>query len=158
MARKSTSKARKATRKAAKVTRKAPAKRAKKAVKPAARKVVPGFISHTELVSLDPAATRAWAEGLFGWKFNSMPMPTGEYHNWALGKTQTGGGIRSPGPGEAPGTCAYIEVTDMHKTYAKALAAGAKEMMPPMQIMEAGGWIAVVQAPGGMQVGFWAPK
>lgn len=147
----------------AKTAKKASAKKtAKKAAKPTVRlerKIRPGFISHTELVSTDPAATKNWAATTFGWKFdNSMAMPDGGmYHMWSFGENQ-GGGIRGKNGPEMPGTIAYVEVPDIKAAYAKALKAGAKEMLPPMSIPGSGGWMAIVSAPGGPAVGLWGTK
>jgi predicted enzyme related to lactoylglutathione lyase len=136
------------------------------------RKIRPGFISHTELASDDPSATKAWCETVLGWKFgDSMPTPTGPYHPWSFGDS-TGGGIRAttnlPPQGkdgvpfvdrpEAPGSTPYCEVPDIKSAYERALKAGAKEMFPPNKIPGGNGWIAIVRAPGGVAIGLWAPK
>jgi predicted enzyme related to lactoylglutathione lyase len=161
-----------ATRKTTRTTRKTP-KRAK-ATRPAARrtarktasasspmdrKIRPGYISHTELVSADPAATKEWAVKSFGWKFgDSMPMPDGTtYHMWQF-QEGTGGGIRQPSGPEAAGAVPYVEVPNIKAAYDKALKAGASEMMPPMQVPGSGGWIAIVKAPGGPAIGLWGMK
>lgn len=155
-----------ATRKSAKrstrpkaAARKTAKKAARKPATPAARAIRPGFISHTELASADPAATKAWAIKAFGWKFgDAMPMPDGSlYHSWSFGESQ-GGGIRANQPPEAPGTVPYVEVKDIQAAYAKALKEGAAEMMPPMSIPGSGGWIAIVKAPGGPAIGLWGTK
>ncbi|MEA3190938.1 MAG: uncharacterized protein QOD77_1520 [Thermoplasmata archaeon] len=154
-ARKSAKKAKPAkSAKAAKPVRKAAPK---KAAVQATRKIRPGFISHTELVSSDPAATKAWAAATFGWDISSMPMPGGSpYHMWRFNEGQ-GGGIRANNPPEAPGTIAYVEVPDIKAGFAKALKGGAREMLAPMAI-PGGGWMAIVQAPGGPAVGLWGTK
>ncbi len=36
----------------------------------APRAALHGWIAHTEVVSSDPAATKAWCERVFGWKFH----------------------------------------------------------------------------------------
>lgn len=148
-----------ATRKVSK--KRAPAKKAapkKAATKPPARKVRPGYISHTELASADPTATKAWCQSVLGWKFGTpMPIPGGEYHMWDFGD-QTGGGIRSHNPPEVPGSIPYVEVPSMKVAFAKATAAGATVLMPPDQIPGTTDWIAIVRAPGGVPFGFWAPK
>lgn len=149
--------------KSAKPSRKVAAKSApKKAKSPAVestqRKVMPGYVSHTEFVSNDPAATRSWAEKAFAWKFEVMPSPSGDYHMWTHKSTMTGGGIRGRTPAELAAAIPYVEVPAMQASYAKALAAGASEMMPPMEIPGGMGWIAVVQAPGGPAVGLWSNK
>ena len=136
-----------------------PARKASKSTGPSAqRKVRPGFISHTEIASADPPATRAWAEKVLGWKFSTMPMPDGsQYHMWDFGD-QTGGGIRGNNGPEPPGTIPYCEVPDIKAAHAKAVKAGATEMMPPTSIPGSGGWISIVQAPGGPAIGFWGQK
>jgi predicted enzyme related to lactoylglutathione lyase len=144
--------ARKTTKKRASARR---APRAAKAPAPAPPPSRNGVITHTELASADPAATRAWCENVLGWKFGeSMPTPAGPYHMWqfAIG---TGGGIRANNPPEAPGSVPYVEVNDIEAVYQKSLDAGATPMMPPEQISGGMGWIAIVAAPGGVAIGYW---
>lgn len=147
------------TSKRAKTTR--PAARKTPSANPSGmdRKIRPGFISHTELVSADPAATKEWAIRSFGWTFgDSMPMPDGStYHMWQF-QGGTGGGIRPPSGPEAAGAVPYVEVPNIKAAYDKALKAGASEMMPPMQVPGSGGWIAIVKAPGGPAIGLWGLK
>ena len=125
---------------------------------PSPPKVRPGTITHSELASTDPPATRAWCESVLGWKFGeSVPTPAGPYHMWRF-DNGTGGGIRANNPPEVPGSIPYCEVTDIRTTYGRALEGGATEMIPPMQLPSGMGWIAVVAAPGGVAIGFWAAK
>lgn len=147
------------TKKAAK-KKAAPAKPAKRtaASKAAAPKMRHGLITHTELASADPPATKAWCQKALGWKFGpAVPTPTGPYHMWQF-DNGAGGGIRSTNPPEAPGSIPYCEVVDIRGTYARALAAGATSMMPPEQLPGGMGWIAIVAAPGGVAIGFWASE
>jgi predicted enzyme related to lactoylglutathione lyase len=157
-----------ATRKTSRKTAKRPAKAAaRKASKPARkaaraaapRKVRPGFVTHTELISTDPAATKAWAAKALGWAFGpSLPMPDGtEYHMWQFADDH-GGGIRPPSGPEAPGAVPYVEVPDIKGGFDKAVKAGATGVMPPMEIPGGHGWMALVQAPGGPIVGLWSNK
>lgn len=135
-----------------------PKRAARSNVKPAARKVRDGVITHTELASADPAATRAWCQKALGWKFmESMPTPAGPYHMWQF-EGGTGGGIRSNNPPEVPGSIPYCEVSDIKKTFARSIAAGAAEMLAPQQLPAGMGWIAIVAAPGGVAIGFWSMK
>ena len=118
----------------------------------------PGMVSHTEFASEDPEATRDWCRKVLGWQFESpLRLPEGEYHMWRHA-SGTGGGIRGPGPGEPVGVTPYVEVEDIHATVAKATLGGAETLLPPTRIEQAGGWIAIVRAPGGVPVGFWALK
>lgn len=138
--------------------RKTTRKSAPTATPAAARKIRPGFQSHTELASADPSATKEWCEVVLGWKFGDpMPTPQGPYHLWNFGDNM-GGGIRVNSPPENPGTVPYAEVPDIKAAYARALKAGATVMFPPDEIPGGQGWIAIVQAPGGVPIGLWAPK
>jgi predicted enzyme related to lactoylglutathione lyase len=131
---------------------------ARKARKVAAPKLRDGVITHTELASADPPATRSWCERVLGWKFGqAMPTPTGLYHMWQF-ENGTGGGIRANNPPEVPGSIPYCEVADIQATYSKALVAGATEMLRPEQLPGGMGWIAIIAAPGGVAIGFWARK
>ena len=115
-----------------------------------------GWITHTELQSADPLATKAWCAKVLGWTFtHSVPMPGGDYHLFAYSE-RGGGGIRGLEPAESPGSNFTVHVADAHEAYAHALTEGAEPVMPPTRIME-GVTIAVVRAPGGVRVGFSGP-
>lgn len=117
-----------------------------------------GVITHTELASADPSATRQWCASVLGWKFGeSMPTPAGPYHMWRF-ENGTGGGIRANNPPEVPGSIPYCEVDDIHAAYERSLEAGAMAMMPPEQLPGGMGWIAIVAAPGGVAFGFWGMR
>jgi uncharacterized protein len=116
-----------------------------------------GWITHTELASSDPAATKVWCATVLGWKFKpSFPTPGGDYHLFAYSQTG-GGGIRASNPPEAPGSVPYIHVADTRAAFDKALRAGAEAILPPDRVME-GVTIALVRAPGGVPIGFSGPK
>ena len=48
------------------------------------------------------------------------------------------------------------EVVDIRATFARALQAGATEMLAPQEIPGGMGWIAIVAVPGGVPIGFWS--
>jgi predicted enzyme related to lactoylglutathione lyase len=115
-----------------------------------------GWITHTELASSDPAATKAWCTAVLGWSFKpSFPTPGGEYHLFTY-SDKGGGGIRSTNPPEVPSSVPYIHVADARAAFEKALREGAAVMMPPERVME-GVTIALVRAPGGVPIGFSGP-
>jgi uncharacterized protein len=115
-------------------------------------------VTHTELASKDPEATRTWCESVLGWKFNrSVPTPDGPYFMWQT-KMGTGGGIRANNPPEVPGSIPYVEVKDIKAAFNKAIDNGAVEMFGPNKLPGNAGWIAIVAAPGGVPIGFWAEK
>jgi uncharacterized protein len=115
-----------------------------------------GWITHTELASSDPAATKSWCATVLGWTFKpSFPTPAGEYHLFAY-SDKGGGGIRSNNPPEVPGSVPYVHVADARAAFEKALQAGAEAMFPPERVTE-GVTIALVRAPGGVPIGFSGP-
>jgi predicted enzyme related to lactoylglutathione lyase len=115
-----------------------------------------GWITHTELASADPLATKAWCAEVFGWTFKpSVPMPDGEYHLFAY-SDQGGGGIRATKQFETPGSTFTVHVADAQAAFEKAVREGAEPMLPPTRVME-GVTIAMVRAPGGVPVGLSGP-
>ena len=116
-----------------------------------------GWITHTELQSADPLATKSWCAKVLGWTFTqTMPTPEGgDYHLFAY-SDQGGGGVRGLMPNESPGSSFTVHVADAHAAYARALSEGAEPVTPPFRVME-GVTVAVVKAPGGVRVGFSGP-
>ena len=115
-----------------------------------------GWITHTDLASRDPAATKTWAAKVLGWTFKPpFPIPGGEIHLFAYSE-QGGGGIRPLSGPEQPGSIPYIHVADCRASYDHALREGAEEMMSPTRVME-GVMVAIVRAPGGVPIGFSGP-
>ena len=115
-----------------------------------------GWITHTDLASLDPDATKAWCAKVLGWEFKPpFRGPGGEVHLFAY-SAKGGGTVRSVNPPEIPGSLPYVHVADTIAAFTKALEEGAEEMMPPKRIME-GVTLAIVRAPGGVPIGFSGP-
>jgi uncharacterized protein len=115
-----------------------------------------GWITHTELASEDPTATKAWCAKVLGWTFKpSFPLPGGEYHLFAY-SDKGGGGIRPTNPSELPGSLPVVHVADARASFEAALHEGAEELLPPTRVMK-GVTIAVVRAPGGVPIGFSGP-
>ena len=116
-----------------------------------------GWITHTELASADPVATKAWCAKVLGWTFMpSVPMHGGgEYMLFAY-SDKGGGGIRPIKPFEAPHSSFTVHVADTRASFEKALREGAEAIQPPTPIMP-GVTIAVVREPGGVAVGFSGP-
>ena len=116
-----------------------------------------GWITHTELTSTDPGATREWCASVLGWDFMpSFPMPDGEYHLYRY-SDQGGGGIRSVATEEEAGSTPFVHVEDADASFAKAIEEGATEMLAPTTMME-GVRLAIVRAPGGVPIGFSGPS
>lgn len=116
-----------------------------------------GSITHTDLASGDPDATKEWCERVLGWTFMAtVPQPDGgAYHLFAY-SDQGGGGIRSTGAAEPPGSTPFVHVEDAHAAFDSAIEAGAEVIAPPTRVME-GVTTAIVRAPGGVPIGFSGP-
>lgn len=115
-----------------------------------------GWITHTELVSRDPEATRDWCASVLGWAFQPpVPSPVGDYHLFTF-SPQGGGGVRATADGESPGATPTVHVDDTDRSYAAALAAGAQSLAEPHDVMP-GVRIAIVRAPGGLTIGLSGP-
>ena len=134
---------------------------AKKAVAKPRPKHVPtpglyGWITHTDLASQNPLATKMWCMKVLGWTFRpSFSGPAGEIHLFAY-SDKGGGGIRPLSPPEVPGSIPYIHVQDCQVSFDLAIREGAEEMLAPTRVME-GVMVAIVRAPGGIPIGFSGP-
>src|SRR2546422_7662911 len=118
----------------AKKTRR-PAKRSPK--KPSPKKRSPshvptqglyGSITHTELASADPVATKAWCAKVLGWAFKpSFPIPGGgDYHLFAY-SDKGGGGIRKINPSEPPGSS--FSVRSEERRVGKSVDLGGRRII-----------------------------
>lgn len=116
-----------------------------------------GWITHTDLASTDPAATKAWAAKVLGWRFTmDIPMPNGGFVHLFAYSDRGGGAIRATNPPEQPSSIPYVHVPDAQAAYDAALREGAEAMMSPTRVME-GVTVAIVRAPGGVPIGFSGP-
>ena len=115
-----------------------------------------GWITHTDISSSDPEATREWCATVLGWTFQEpLTTPSGEYHLFAYSESG-GGGIRQAASDEQPGSTPTVHVENTQASYDAALAAGAESVRPPTAVMP-GVCVALVRAPGGMLIGFSGP-
>jgi predicted enzyme related to lactoylglutathione lyase len=108
-----------------------------------------------DLASSDPAASRDFYAGLFGWSVEVNPDP--QYGGYALGRLG-GKDVAGIGPKMMPQAptawTVYIGTNDLVAFAARAVAAGATIVAPPMQIGDQGS-MAVVQDPSGAVLGVW---
>jgi predicted enzyme related to lactoylglutathione lyase len=158
MAKKTTSRKKTAKKKSA-ARKKTPARKKRAPKKPqGADPRLNGWITHTEFASTDPQALKTWCAKVLGWKIKpSFPMPDGSEYILFQFSDKGGGGIRPTTPGEAENTVPYVQVTNVHKTFDKAISGGATQIMAPERIME-DLVIAIVRAPGGIAIGFAGPR
>ena len=107
-------------------------------------------VVHFEICGRDGAKLHAYYAELFGWKIDANnPMNYGMVHN----EQGIGGGV---GQGDKPSLTFYIEVPDPAAALKQAEAAGAKVVMPVMDV-PGGPTIAQFSDPEGNVVGIMKP-
>jgi predicted enzyme related to lactoylglutathione lyase len=112
-------------------------------------------IAHSELVSADPAATRAFLEKVFHWRFEARPGPGGDYLAFQTGGGSRGG-VRAPTPRESPGTLSYVLVADLDDAMAAIRRAGGEIVLPRTDApMGSFCWFRV---PGGPILAAWQDR
>lgn len=115
-----------------------------------------GQVVHTEWVSNDVAASRAFFTAVFGTEFQDMSNPQGEY--WTFGNQDlgVGGAIRSLMDEDQGHTYSapYLAVEDLDAAIAAAEAAGATIMVPKVPVPGMG-WFSWFKAPGDIIVAAW---
>src|SRR5947199_8766874 len=86
-------------------------------------------MAFSEFSSTDPAATRSFLEKVFGWRFESVKFPMGEYLSF---RTPGGGqgGIRPTQAKELPGSTSYVRVDDLDAARKKIEPAGGAIVVP----------------------------
>ena len=115
-----------------------------------------GHITHTDISSTDPAATRTWCGKVLGWEFRPpFPTPAGEYHLFTY-SPQGGGGIQQVAPGKPTGSVPFVHVANAQEAFDLAVREGAEPVQQPERVME-GVTIALVRAPGGVLIGLSGP-
>lgn len=109
-----------------------------------------------EHASHDPAAARKFYEPLFGWHVENMPMQGLQYPMILNAGSGIGGFstlLASQG-GSAARWVSYVSVGDVDRTYATALAAGAKSEAAPTDYGAVGRGAAIVD-PTGARLSLW---
>ena len=112
-----------------------------------------GAMAFAELSSTDPAASRTFLEKVFGWRFQSVPFPTGEYLSFRTpGDGQ--GGVRPTLEKEVPGSMNYVRVQDLDAAHTRIERAGGEIVMPRVDVPGMGSffWFRV---PGGPILAAW---
>jgi len=88
-----------------------------------------GSMAFSEFSSREPAVTRNFLEKVFGWRFESVKFPMGEYLSF---RTPGGGqgGIRPTQAKELPGSTSYVRVDDLDAARKKVERAGGEIVLP----------------------------
>ncbi len=106
-----------------------------------------------EFSSDDPGETRRFLERVFGWRFQSRALPQGEYLAYeAPGGGR--GGIRPTRPSEPPSSLSYVRVADLDRALEQVSRAGAKIVLPPVDLPGMGCFFWF-QPPGGPVLACW---
>lgn len=119
-----------------------------------------GLFSWTDLSSPDPATSKEFYKGLFGWDAADQHFPDGSlmYVMFSSeGKTVAGLGPQPPQlaeQGVPPVWNSYVSVDSVDDTIAKWTAAGGSVLVPAMDVMTSGR-MAFVADPEGATVGLW---
>jgi len=109
-----------------------------------------------DLSSSDPAVSRAFYEGLFGWTARDTPPEFGGYVNFYKGDTMIAGMTPNPGQGAPDGWTTYLKSADTRATAEAITAAGGTVLFPPTDVMGLG-TMAIALDPAGAAIGVWQP-
>jgi uncharacterized protein len=112
-----------------------------------------GMISHTEIASTDPVATRRFLERVFRWDFVTVKTPAGERFSFHT----TGGAdgsVRKTRSGERPASINYVLVEDLALAESEIKKTGGEIVLPRVDVPRMGSffWFKV---PGGPVLACW---
>ena len=96
----------------------------------------PGCLTWNDCVSTNPAATRTFYEGLFGWRYERMGPSgeAGEYWVCFNGDRSNGGLMKTPAPGMPSFWYPYFAVESVDSTRAKIESGGGQVMVGPEEV------------------------
>jgi len=112
-------------------------------------------ICHFELMSNDPAKSRAFYSQIFNWKFKDEPQ-MGGYTMIDTGGEPGGGLFAKPAEVPKPSMNIYIQVQSIEETLGKVRRAGGKIISEKTQIPNIGYW-AMFLDPDEICVGIFEP-
>lgn len=106
------------------------------------------FVWH-DLMTTEPGRARDFYARLFGWTAEEVPTPQGPYVLFKSGGKTVGGlmGL-DPKAGIPPHWFPYVSVADLDAAVARAVAHGAKVLVPHVSMEHVGRW-AVLADPQG---------
>lgn len=110
-----------------------------------------GSITHFELYSGDPKATRAFYEAVFGWTFEGI---ADDGYTMARPPTPPYGGVMQASDEMPVGTLLYLLVEDAEAAMAAVGEAGGHVLREPFEV-EGWGTMAVFEAPGDLVLAAW---
>jgi predicted enzyme related to lactoylglutathione lyase len=109
---------------------------------------------HVELNTNDLKKAETFYSHLFEWKLETLPMSDGSYTMIKVGDGTGGGMMKHPKPGAPSEWLAYVLVSDIEATTAKAKSLGAKVMKDVTEVPGMG-WYSIITDPTGATLGLW---
>ena len=110
-----------------------------------------------ELMTSDPAASKAFYGDLFGWTSEEAGPDYGNYISFYKDGTMVAGGMANdPAQGVPDGWSVYLATDDAAATAEAATAEGGTIVVPTMAVGEMGTMV-VVTDPSGAAIGAWQP-
>jgi len=112
----------------------------------------PFSLTWNELMTPDIDKAKAFYDGLFGWKGDTMEMGGDgpPYTVWMLGDGAVGGAMPPPMDGIPANWGIYFAVADCDETVEKAKGLGAQVLNGPMDVPEVGRMAAMTDPQGAM--------
>jgi hypothetical protein len=107
---------------------------------------------HLDLTTGDVGAAKKFYKKVFDWKF--LDFPAMKWTGIDVGKGVGGGMSAKQSPSDPTSWVAYVDVADVKKSIAKAAKAGAKILLPYMEIPNMGA-LGVFADPQGAVIGVW---
>ena len=105
-------------------------------------------MAFTELASTNPNETGRFLEEIFGWKFDSVQMPMGQYLTFRNPQGTTVG-IRPAQKAETPGSTNYVLVEDLDEAERKIRKIGGRIVLARTDIPGMGSffWFKIPSGP-----------
>lgn len=111
----------------------------------------------TDLATSNLAGAQDFYRTLFGWEYETPGPDYGGYINARRDGRYVGGLMSSDPEWNAPDAwTVYLHTADIGATIAAAVAAGATNCIPAMEVPEKG-WMAMLTDPTGAFFGLWQP-
>lgn len=121
-----------------------------------------GMFGWADLMSKDPADSKAFYGDLFGWTAQDVPAGPGQVYTLFMRGEDMVAGLGEMAPemqeqGVPPIWNSYIGVDDVDAVVARVESLGGTVFMPPMDVMESGR-MAMIADPSGGGVSLWQAK
>ena len=117
----------------------------------------PGTPCWVDLMSSDLAKTKEFYSTLLGWTFDEATSEYGNYVTCLSDGHKVAGMMANPGTGAPDGWSTYICTQDAAASVEAAARAGAKVLMPAMEVPEKG-VMALMSDPADAVFGVWQPS